>query len=64
MNLILRAHDSVTDPVWSVIILLTTLLIGVTYYIVIMMKEAFAELEEDGVQSVALTPEDNHTSDL
>jgi len=47
MNLILRPLDSVTDPVWSVIISLIILLAGVTYYIVYIMRMAFDELEDE-----------------
>ena len=47
MNLILRPLDSVTDPVWSVIISLIILLAGVTYYIVYIMRMAFDELKDE-----------------
>jgi hypothetical protein len=43
----LRPHDYVNDPVWSVIILLIILLAGVTYYIVYIMRMAFAELNDE-----------------
>lgn len=46
MNLILRPLDNVTDPVWSVIISIIILLIGVSYYIYTLMKLAFKELED------------------
>ena len=46
MNLVLRPLDNVDDPVWSVIISLIILLIGVTYYIVYIMRMAFDELDD------------------
>ena len=46
MNLILRPLDNSNDPVWSVIISLIILLIGVTYYIYTIMNMAFKELED------------------
>ena len=51
LHKILRPHDYVNDPVWSVIILLIILLAGVTYYIVYIMRMAFAELEDGSNQS-------------
>lgn len=45
MNLILRPLDNANDPVWSVIILLIILLVGVAYYIYTIMNYAFKELE-------------------
>ena len=48
MNLLLRPLENANDPVWSVIILLVILLMGVTYYIVYIMRMAFKELENDG----------------
>jgi len=50
MNLILRPLDRVSDPVWSVIIILIILLVGVTYYIYTIMSMAFAELEHGSDQ--------------
>ena len=47
MNLFLRPLDNVSDPVWSVIILLIILLTGVAYYIVYIMRMAFAELNDE-----------------
>ena len=47
MNLILRPLSDVTDPTWSVIISLLLLLAGVSYCIVVLIKEAYRELEED-----------------
>ena len=37
MNLILRPHENYNDPVWSVIISIILLLIGVVYIIVYIM---------------------------
>ncbi len=48
MNLLLRPLENANDPVWSVIISLIILLAGVSYYIYLIMKMAFAELEENG----------------
>lgn len=48
MNLLLRPLENANDPVWSVIILLIILLMGVTYYIVYIMRMAFDELNDDG----------------
>jgi len=47
MNLFLKPLDNTSDPVWSVIILLIILLVGVSYYIYTIMKYAFGELEDD-----------------
>ena len=45
MNLILRPHTNVADPVWSVIIL-TFLAVALAFgYIVYIFKEAFEELK-------------------
>ncbi len=46
MNLLLRPLDNSNDPVWSVIILLIILLMGVSYYIYTLMVYAFKELED------------------
>ena len=48
MNLILRPLENNNDPVWSVIISLIILLIGVTYYIYTIMSVAFQELDDVG----------------
>lgn len=48
VNLILRPLDNVNDPVWSVIITLIILLVGVSYYIRYILMLAFKELLEDG----------------
>ena len=34
MNLLLRPHENLNDPVWSVIIMIAILLIGVFYIVV------------------------------
>ena len=47
MNLILRTHENVNDPVWSVIISILILLVGVSYYIVYIMRIAFDELNDE-----------------
>ena len=46
MELLLRAHEDLNAPTWSIIWLLVILLMGVTYYIYTIMKIAFAELED------------------
>ena len=46
MNLFLRPLTNVTDVTWSVVVLLVTLLLGVSYYIVYIMRFAFKELED------------------
>jgi len=46
MNLFLRPLANASDPVWSVIIMIAILLIGVTYYIYTLMTYAFKELED------------------
>ena len=45
MNLILRSHENVNDPVWSVIYLLIILLLGTGYYILYIMKTAYYEID-------------------
>jgi len=47
MNLILRPLNDINDPVWSVIISIIILLIGVGYYIVYIMRMAFDELNDE-----------------
>ncbi len=57
MNLILRAHENVNDPVWGVIWCICLLLIGTGYYILYIMKTAYYELEngtDDPTQSEEL----------
>ncbi len=38
MNLILRSHENINDPVWSVIISIIILLMGVAYIIVYILS--------------------------
>jgi len=45
MNLLLRPLNDVNDVTWSIIISLIILLLGVGYYIYIIMKTAYEELE-------------------
>jgi len=47
MNLILRSLENPNDPVWSVIISILILLVGVTYCIVYIMRMAFDELKDE-----------------
>jgi len=67
MNLILRPHENFNDPVWSVIISIILLLIGVVYIVVYIMgidakeithgsndtpkQEELLQLQSDGDQS-------------
>ena len=46
MNLILRPLDSVTDPVWSVIICVILAVVGALFVVVYILREAFAELDD------------------
>ena len=47
MNLFLRPHADVNDVTWSIIVLLITLLAGVFYYIVYIMRMAFDEVDDE-----------------
>ena len=47
MNLLLRPLDSVTDPVWSVIICVILALAGALFVVIYILREAFAELEDE-----------------
>jgi Mg2+ and Co2+ transporter CorA len=47
MNLILRPLNDVNDVTWSVIILMVILLFGVGYYIVMILRLSFQELDEE-----------------
>ena len=47
MNLILRPLNDVNDVTWSIIICMLILLLGVSYYIVMILKLSFQELDED-----------------
>ena len=49
MNLFLRPIDDVTDVTWSIIWCMIILLTGVAYYIYTIMRLAFQELEENGI---------------
>ena len=42
MNLFLRPLDNPNDPVWSVIVMIAILLVGVSYYIAYILR-----MEED-----------------
>ena len=48
MNLFLRPLHDISDPTWSVIISIIILLLGVTYYIVYIMRIAFDEVNDGG----------------
>jgi hypothetical protein len=48
MNLLLRPHENLNDPVWSVIILLGCGLIFTLYCVIYILRLSFKELEEDG----------------
>ena len=48
MELILKQHDNVNDPIWSVIIGLIVFLLGASYYILYIMRISYKELEENG----------------
>lgn len=47
MNLILRPLNDVTDVTWSIIICMIILLLGVSYYIVMILRLSFQELDEE-----------------
>jgi len=47
MNLILRPLNNVNDVTWSIIICMLILLLGVSYYIVMILKLSFQELDEE-----------------
>jgi hypothetical protein len=47
MNLILRPLNDVNDVTWSVIICLIILLLGVSYYIVMILRLSFQELDDE-----------------
>ena len=44
--MILKAHENLSDPVWSVIIMLRILLAITTWYIVYILRLSFKELED------------------
>ena len=47
MNLILRPHENLNDPTWSVIILLGCGLAFTLYCVIYILRLSFKELEED-----------------
>lgn len=47
MNLVLRPLHDVNDVTWSIIWSLAILLFGVAYYIYTIMKEAYAEMDDE-----------------
>ena len=47
MELFLRPLADVNDPVWSVIISIIILLMGVGYYIFYIMRMAFNEMKDE-----------------
>ena len=47
MNLILRPLNDVNDVTWSIIICMIILLLGVSYYIVMILRLSFQELDEE-----------------
>jgi hypothetical protein len=48
MELLLRPHTNLNDPVWSVIILLGCGLIFTLYCVIYILQLSFKELEENG----------------
>jgi len=46
MELILRPHENLTDPVWSVIILLCCGLVFTLYCVIYILRLSFKELED------------------
>jgi len=67
MNLLFRQLDNANDPIWSVIISLIILLIGVTYYIYTILTDAFTEIEngkdDPAEQEVLLQLQSNRDSE-
>ena len=51
MELILKPHENLNDPVWSVIILLGCGLIFTLYCVIYILRLSFKELEEDVQES-------------
>jgi len=51
VNLLLKPHDNLNDPVWSVIILLGCGLIFTLYCVIYILRLSFKELEEDVQES-------------
>jgi hypothetical protein len=56
MELILRPHENLTDPVWSVIILLCCGLVFTLYCVIYILRLSFKELE-DGSHETAKSEE-------
>ena len=51
MNLLLKSHDNLNDPVWSVIILLGCGLVFTAYCVIYILRLSFKELNEDVQES-------------
>ena len=51
MELILKPHENLNDPVWSVIILLCCGLAFTLYCVIYILRLSFKELEEDVQES-------------
>ena len=51
MNLLLRPLDNVADPVWSVIILVIIAVGLALGYVVYILRQAFAELEDGSIDT-------------
>jgi len=47
MNLILRPHENLNDPTWSVIILLGCGLIFTLYCVVYILRMSFSEMSDE-----------------
>ena len=51
MELLLRTHENINDPVWSVIILLCCGLAFTAYCVIYILRLSFKELNEDVQES-------------
>ena len=51
MNLVLRPLDTPGDPVWSVIILVIIAVGLATGYVIYILRQAFAELENGSIDT-------------
>ena len=51
MNLLLRPLDNPADPVWSVIILVIIAVGLALGYVIYILREAFAELEDGSIDT-------------
>jgi Tfp pilus assembly protein PilO len=51
MNLLLRPLDYPSDPVWSVIILVIIAVVLALGYVVYILRQAFAELEDGSIDT-------------